>query len=524
MISNNDTKSSIYEYLLASLDLTSDAIYFSDSIILGKELFKNINSLANYINSFKFSEETVVSLCLPNILESVYAFYAINKAGLIVNIIHDAIPLSGIIDVLEKTRTKLIFTTPHVAKGLIKLGVNENIKIIICGLNSLGLKCKNTYDFNDCKSEIDMSHACNCNPYKTALILNSGGTSGVPKLVELSSYAVNELASKIAKRISHHQTYSKNDNALVVLPLFHGYGLVIGMHSFLALNGTITLIENKEIDYIVSQMNKYKTNIILAVPNMISKFFDNNLFNSSVVKQIKKCYVGGDVLNINLRKKFNELLKEKSSVEKVYEGYGLTELVTVTSASDEMGKEGSVGRPLEGVKYKIVDDFGKILGPFECGELHISGSTIMNGYFEDQEETSKVIYADNEGIKWVKTGDIFYLDEDGYAYFVERKKNVVKISGVNVFIHEIENLAREHANVKDAAVVAQNDKKGKLCLKLFLVLEEPQVIDKIKIQEEVFSILSNKLSKYSLPKEIEIIKELPLTNIGKIDYKKLVEQ
>ena len=303
---------------------------------------------------------------------------------------------------------------------------------------------------------------------------------------------------------------------LAVLPTFHGFGLAVGIHTPLACGATSALMMKFNKKQVIKWINQNKINYIIGVPLLYQKLLEEKDFINSKLENLLACFVGGDDVSINLIETFNKLMKEKNSSNLMLEGYGLTETVTVCSVNTNSNfKLGSVGKSLNGITFKVLDDNNKELKPNEIGEVYISGDTLMNGYLNDPISTNKTLINIDRTL-FVKTGDLGYLDEEGFLFLKGRIKRIFKISGINVYPIEVEKIVRNLNEIKDASLEYFDNGPH---LNLYVIKEKNSNKSNEELIELIRNELSNKVLKYSMPKNIVFIDEFPKTTVGKIDHK-----
>lgn len=532
----NNRRVSIYEYLKITESYKRDALLYFDNNINLDRLFKDIDSLAYFLKKIGVCKNDVVSIMLPNMPESVVAFYATNKIGGIVNMIHPKSPALLIKRFLQHTKSKYIFVLEQLYQDNIDIFKETSQKIILCSISDYMPKIKrfiydkyinkdyinreNTYAYSECLKEtghIENVVADN----DTACYLHSGGTTGIPKTVVLTNYSFNSLAYSLKEVISTKDYIQKDSTAALILPLFHGFGLGVGIHTFLTIGIRVFLIPQFDLNKTVKKMYKYKTNILIGVPKLYQGLLDNKTFKNKCMQDLDYCFVGGDKCDLDLLEKYNEQFNKIGSDCKLQEGYGLTETVTVCSLNrGERYKLGSIGQPLQGMEMKVVDNEYKEVSKGEKGEIIIKGPTLMLEYLNDPDATNKVFITLN-GEQWVKTGDIATLDKDGEIHFVERKKRIIRIASMNVYPVEIERIAKNIEGVSEACCVPFIQNK-KTYIRLFVVLNNGLKLDDVFVKK-IKKQISIRLLKYSMPKDIVQIDEMPLTKVGKVDFKKLEE-
>ena len=312
------------------------------------------------------------------------------------------------------------------------------------------------------------------------------------------------------------------DGMLMVLPLFHTYGLGICMHTVISGGGQAVMMPKFNAKGACRLVKHRTVTYIAGVPNMYAKMVASGKFKGKYLRKLKNCYCGGDKLSDAVKKAFEDAMAKSGNPIKLCAGYGLTEGGVCCVNTMDIHKEGTLGKPTKNNKFAVVNEKNEFLPPMQKGMLVISTLGMMSGYYNDEKLTKETIFTDKNGEKWLKTGDIGYMDEDGYVYFVDRLKRMVKISGVNVFPQEIEDLVDKYEGILRSCVISV-EKEGKPQLKLYIMVKDGVVADD-KYIEGLKEYIGANLLKYSVPKIVEKVESLPLTQIGKVDFKKLQEQ
>lgn len=505
-----------------------------------KEVIKEIKALSNSLIDLGVKEGDSVAINLPNFAEAIIAFYAINRIGAVANIIHPLLPTNALIDLVKKTSAKYLFTPDIFLKDKLQALLDNNISPIVCSVSHYAkglrktvmnialrgkrktLKAHNLIYYSELvKAGYDKNYEINnsMTEKSDAIILHSGGTTGEPKSIVLSNGAMNNLSDSLTEIVAADR--NESHVMLMVLPLFHGFGLGVCMHTVLTKGYSIVMMESFNAKKAIELIKKYNVSAIAGVPTMYDKLLHQKTFEGEHLKNLKYLFCGGDKLPYALKTKFDDVLQKWGSKAELQEGYGLTEVVTVCTVNRKGESEvGSVGSPLKGIKLKICDfNSGEELAPMQIGEICVSGITTMNRYYQDEETTAKTLRKDSNGEIWVHTGDCGYLNEKGKLFFKERLKRLVKISGVNVFPAEIEMLVSSHEAVKYAAI-KEYKVDGKSNLELFIVLNDGYVYNQ-DLEDSILRLCKEKLIRYSIPRKITVKDSLPLTAIGKVDIKAL---
>ncbi|NCA68184.1 MAG: long-chain fatty acid--CoA ligase [Clostridia bacterium] len=464
-----------------------------------------------------------------------------NRIGAIISVLHPLMPAKGLVEALKKTNTKvLIYFDRFYFNSRAEL-MDNKIKVILAsatdylqGIQLFGMKIYNRRnnklikELPECDNAIEFYTNIMSQKHMSAgdvdikgddvcLYLQSGGTTGVPKTIEITNYALNSIAAKLVKLTDGY--IPGVDSMLMVLPIFHGFGIAVCMHAILACCTRVVMVPAFNPKKINKIIKREKVTHIAGVPAMYDKLTKCKNFRGKYLKNIMNAYCGGDVLTDEIKARYDSIVESCGGKSRLYQGYGLAEAIAVCSSNTSRGeKAGSIGLPMEGIKFKVIDDKGKQLTVGNKGELCIAGDILMKGYYGESQ--SECISVDSEGTRWLSTGDYGYIDKDGYIFFSGRKKRIVIISGINVFPFEIEKEVNTLEEISCSCAVA-SQKEGKKIIKLYVELNEGYVLDQV-LKNKIITTLKSKMMKYSIPGEI-IEQKLPRTPLAKIDYRKLEE-
>ncbi len=352
-------------------------------------------------------------------------------------------------------------------------------------------------------------------PDEMAVLIYSGGTTGVAKGIMLSHF--NFVAN--AHQIIAWGHLTDEQGVLGVLPLFHGFGMSVTMNAAVLAGGEIILLPRFDAKLIAKTIQKYKPSFFLGVPTMFVRLSSLPEIHRYDFSSLQGIFVGAAPLTRAIKEEFEAKLKATGKTGgRMIEGYGLTEAVTAIMANPYQGmhKIGSIGLPFPDVDVKIVSvEDGRDLGPGELGELVLRSPTVMLGYYKNAEETQKTIV---DG--WLYTGDIGYMDEDGYFYITDRKKDLIIVGGFNVFPREIDELIYQHPKAKEGITVGIPDPRKGERIKVYIVLKEGETAT----PEEFITYFKERLTPYKVPSEVEFRTELPKSMIGKILRRALREE
>ncbi len=540
-------KNSLFEFLEEQNKdrLNNYAINYFGKKTTYRELFYEIDLCAKAMKSQGVRKGDVVSICLPNVPESVIIFYAVSKIGAVANMIH---PLSAEEEIkasIVGTKSVMLFTINFNYKKINNILNETNLyKTILISPRDSMPKGMGTFYFllEDRKVKLPKSNEIFMfwkdfkdkgknynrdvlNPTKgeeAAVILHSGGTSGTPKSIVLSNSNINVVIGQARIALPENDD---RDSMLGILPMFHCFGLVECTHYPLSIGGTLILVPKFDATRFDKLLRKYRPTIIPGVPTLFEALINNKHMDDIDLSNVKYVVSGGDSLNEERNLAVNEFLKKHNCRHGVVQGYGMTETsggcIFSTTASYTLG---SVGIPLPSNDMKIVNpDTKEEVEIGQVGEILISGPSVMMGYLNDEKETNKVLEKDKKGVIWVHTGDLGYIDKNGCLFFVQRLKRLIISSGYNVYPSHIEEVLNKHPAILNSCVVGVPHPYKVQVPKAYVVLKQGYT-DSIKLKLEIKEYCEKNLSKYMIPKDFVYRKSLPKTMIGKVDYKELEKE
>ena len=507
------------------------------------ELVRKIDICAKSLVSSGVREDDVVTICLPNVPEAIIAFYAVNKIGAIASMLHPLSSEEEIKDSLIKTNSVFLFLhnqTLECVKSIIeKTKVYKTIvvspKDSMPPLLSLGYYLtqdiklpteKNSEMFISWQDFITKGEKYNNNNVfirrkkeSDAIILHSGGTTGTPKNIVLTNSNVNAIMEQ-AK--IDFDDLGVEDSFLSILPMFHCFGLLVNILCPLMFGSTVILIPRFDAKRFDKLIRRYNPTILSGVPTLFEALIKNPYMKDIDMSNIKYVVSGGDTLTIEKNRLVNEFLKQHKSKARIIQGYGMTETTgPATFGAKGSDKLGSVGIPLPGNKVKILNiETKEEMNPNEIGEIFISGPTVMSRYLDNEKETSSLIQVHEDGRRWVSTGDLGYMDEDGVLFYVQRIKRMIISSGYNVYPSHIEEVLIKNKYIQEAGVIGVPHPYKVQVPVAYVVLKEN--IEKTpELVIEIQKYCEKNLSKYMIPKKIIFKDSLPKTLVGKINYKDL---
>ena len=502
--------------------------------------FKLIEKTKTALLASGIKKGEIVTICSITTPEILAIFYALNRIGAIPNFIDVRYTPESIKEYILEANSKKIFTldicVPKIEKILDEVGVEEVIYInpanssipIIKGLSEIKSKLdkiipqKNNYfnwnEFINRKS--DKKFEFDYQKDYPAAIVHTGGTTGIPKGVVLSNDDFNSVVYQTTvARTSQRRGYK----FLNIMPPFIAYGLGLGLYAPLVLGWRTVIIPNFDAKNFSNLLKKYKPNGVMGVPIYWKNVMEDKKMKNTSLDFIEDVLVGGDKTQPSFERKVNQFLREHNSQAILSKGYSMTEASSLATFSNKKINElGSVGIPL--VKTKIAafePETQNELLYGELGELCIQSSNLMVEYYNNEKETAKVKQEHSDGY-WIHSGDIGYVSNNGVVYVVDRIKRMIIRSGFKVFPSQIEKTISDIDYIDVCAVVGIPDEIDVTAPKAYIVLNEKCNKSENEVINEIYNVLaSSKLPPYFEPVDIEIIDEMPITIIGKIDYEKL---
>ncbi len=542
------TDETCYEYMLESYsrvskDLGKDYTAFItpvgpvESATTMERLIGDVEKMASFLASKGLGKGDVFSVFVPTCGHAFIAFYSLSKLGIIANFVHPLTPPAQLLEIMEHTKSKGVFMLDLFAGAYAR--VIEQYPAVICSTsdfcdgvayqyakgnemqNAHVPEHENVYRYMDIMAMDLPSVPTISHPGKDdAIYLQGGGTTGRSKTIIHSNYSFNSLAYAMYAIDPEHD-YT-NAYSLCVLPCFHAYGLGVAMHYALCNAYRPIMISKFDPVQVNELIRKYCVMEILGVPKMFQKMFEAPNFENEGIKNLSVLSVGGDYISKTFVDMFNDKIASLGAKGKLCPGYGLTEMCAVCTSNNiaEKYKSNTVGVAISGSELEIWDEDCNKLSQGEVGEVVVTGECIMNGYLPDDNIQESGIYTDKNGKKWIRTGDIGYLDEDGHLIFTSRKKRIIIISGYNIYPATIEEKVNELDYIVESCACQGYDENGKPYVKLFAVLRNPEE-DKDAAEEKLMTFCKEHFEGYTCPRKIFFIDAIPRTKMEKIDFIKL---
>lgn len=510
-----------------------------------KKMVEEIENCAKALKTIGVRENDKVTIAMPNCPQAIYMFYAVNLVGGIANMIH---PLSAEKEIefyLNESESVTAITLDQFYHKFENIRANTKVvNIIIASIkDALAQPIKAGYMLTEGRKIkkipadapiirwndfMKLSKACFYN-YKAqrksddpAVILYSGGTTGTTKGIVLSNKNFNALSQQV---IATNPMFRPGDKMLAAMPLFHGFGLGVCVHTMLAQGGRCILIPRFTPKSYAKQITKYKCNFIAGVPTLYEALLRLPDMDGADLSSLKGVFSGGDSLSIELKKKFDKFLYDHKATIQVREGYGTTETVTACCLTpSHMFKEGSIGLPFPDTYIKIVEPGTDKEVPYgEEGEILLAGPTVMMEYMKHPDETAQTLRHHADGLTWVYTGDLGVMDNQGFIYFKGRAKRMIITSGYNVYPGQLENILDANEMVQMSCIIGVPDPYKMEKVKAFVKLT-PDYPANDDTKQKLMDYCRKHIAKYAMPYDIEFREELPKTLVGKVAYRVLQEE
>ena len=518
--------------------------YFGKKVTY-RQFMKQIEVVAKSLKNYGVDKDDRVTICMPSTPEAICMVYAVNLIGAVANMIHPLSSEKEIENYCNVSESKYMLVLDASLEKVMNIKRNTSLqKIIVASPDtSMPPLMHYLYKITNYKKKVKIpkddddivpwntfvSHADDfvgvCYEARSAedlaVILYSGGTTGTPKGIKLSNLNINVLALGAHELIKQTQP---GNSVLSLLPIFHGFGLAVCIHTPLLSAMKCILIPQFDAKKFGDLIKRTKPNFLVGVPTLYEALLKQKLKEKDL-KSVEAVISGGDILTPELKKKVDTYLEEHGSNATIRPGYGLTEATAATCLTNE-GEyiEGEIGIPFPDTYFKIVK-IGSLeeaeIG--EEGEICINGPTVMMGYLNNEEETNQTLRVHPDCKLWLHTGDIGAFTKSGRVIFKQRLKRIIVSSGYNIYPSYIENIIVSHPLVETCTVIGvPHPYKGQVA-KAYIVLKEG-VEESGKLKKEIQELCKKNISIYSLPKEYEYRKKLPKTLVGKVAFTELEKE
>ncbi len=536
------------------------AFTFMGRPTLYPDMIREIEQCARALKALGIRENDKVTIAMPNCPQAIALFYGVNRIGAIANMIH---PLSAEKEIefyLNVSESETAITLNQFYQKFANILPNTRVKHLIIAniadalspVMKVGFAVKNVIDpiskalkkhtkpqfqkkvpknapkvvlwkdFLAGAEKVTGDYAVKRAGEDPAVILYSGGTTGTTKGIVLTNLNFNALGQQV---VAANPIFTPGDKMLAAMPLFHGFGLGVCVHTMLSQGGHCILIPQFTAKTYAKDMVKHHCNLIAGVPTLYEALLRLPSMEGADLSCLKGVFSGGDSLSIELKKKFDKFLADHGASIQVREGYGTTETVTACCLTPlTKAKEGSIGIPFSDVYIKIVEPGTDKELPYGTeGEILLAGPTVMKEYMKHPQETAQTLRHHADGLTWVYTGDLGVMDEEGFIFFKGRAKRMIISSGYNVYPAQIENILDAHDKVQMSCVIGVPDSYKMQKVKAFVKLAAG-VPANDATKQELLDYCRKRIAKYAMPYDIEFREDLPKTLVGKVAYRVLEEE
>lgn len=536
-------KCTIYEYMRQrnKNNLADVAIEYFDRKITYKKLFDNIEQTAKAFTAIGVKSGDIVVVITITTPETVYMLYALNLIGAIPNMVDPRTSIDGIKEYINEVNARVVVSLEPVYPKVEKAIEGTEVKKIVVvsppdsltGIKRMIYKIANHSEklsdvcvrwnkfIQDGKKSIasyDSYKEKNC-----CVIVHTGGTTGFPKAVMLNNDNLNAAAQQA---FDSPILMAKKDKFLNIMPPFIAYGMVLGIHTAISAGWHSIIIPKFDIDEFDKLLIKYRPSGIMGIPTYFEKLMESPLLSKADLSFLKVVLVGGDRTSAEFENKVNTFFGAHGCRIHLSKGYSMTEASsTATISFENANKIGTNGIPLSKTVISAFDSdtFTELTYGLE-GELCIKTPTMMMGYYGKPEETEGILKKHADGTCWIHTGDVGFVDEDGFVNVCGRvKRLIIRYDGFKVFPAHIENVVLQHDFVENCCVVGMEDKQhmqGKLPV-AFVVCNHKYEGNKEYLASEIMTLCGEQLPEYAQPVGIRFMEKLPLTPIGKTDYREM---
>jgi long-chain acyl-CoA synthetase len=534
----------LYEAVAQTAARVPDAIAwdFLDTVSSYRDFLAAIDHCADALASIGLAAGDRILISMPTSPQGIIAFYAASKLGAIPAMIHPLSTGPEIEHYLNASGARIALTLDAFYRVFASLKPEVPLETLVLARIPDYLSPLKTFGFWLTKGRkipavpadsrvrwwADlMARSCPAARRATtttddpAAILFSGGTTGVPKGILLSSR--NFIAEGM--QAAAWGNMSQTDAILAILPISHGFGLGVCVNAAFMAGGKSILVPMFDAKIVTKLLKTKRPNLLVGVPTLYDALTKDPSLAKSDLSSLHAAFCGADTLPRLVKERFEKLVADGGGKVKLLEGYGLTGAVTAIMATplDEY-REGSMGIPFPDMLAKIcTPGTTEELPPGEEGEICFAGPAVMLGYLDDPEATAETLRKHADGRTWLHIGDLGKMDADGFFYFTVRAKRIIKSSGFNVYPAQVEAVLYKHPLVADACVVGVPDPSQVERVKAYVVLKDPAQAT-ATTEKALVEHCRQQLIKWSCPREIEFKSELPKTRVGKVDYKVLVQE
>ncbi len=517
--------------------------FMGKSTTYGK-LVQQVRHCAASLHALGIKTNDKITIAMPNCPQAIVMFYAVNLVGGIANMIHPLSAQKEITFYLQESDSVAVLTLDQFYEKMEKARQGTKVENVIIAsvADALSPVMKIGYHLTKGRKIAPVPQDADVIRWKDfwvlgknpvfhkaarqadepAVILYSGGTTGTTKGIVLTNKNFNALGQQV---IAANPMFRPGDKMLAAMPIFHGFGLGVSIHSMLSQGGRCILVPQFTPKSYAKDLIKHRVNFIAGVPTLYEALLRLDTMEGADLSCLKGVFSGGDSLSVELKKKLDKFLHDHKATVQVREGYGTTETVTACCLTPpHMHKEGSIGIPFPDTYIKIVEPGTEKELPYGTeGEILLAGPTVMKEYMHHPEETAQTLRQHPDGLTWVYTGDLGIMDQQGFVYFKGRAKRMIVTSGYNVYPAQLENILDAHELVQMSCVIGVPDPYKMQNVKAFVKLV-PEAQPTEETKQILLDYCRQHIAKYAMPYDISFKDEMPKTLVGKVAYRVLEEE
>lgn len=476
-----------------------DAVVEGDRSISYSEFNRDANRIASALVGFGVTPGDHIALCAPNSYAWLVFYFGTLKVGAVAVTFSHLLMKDEFLKTLTDCKPKILFTTDEKLEELSDYGPQPFPELVICDQGDIPFALfleKGTSNFNT----VDRHRR------DTAAILYTGGTTGTPKGAMLS----HENLQISIFNVAYHERSTPNDRVLCFLPLNHVFGQIHIMNSTIFSGGNVVIQPAFDMDRVLDEIKRYRVTKFYSVPTIYIRLLRLPDLREKIAS-VRYCFSAAASMAVEVVREW----KEQTGLD-IHEAYGMTESASMVTYNHYYKHVvGSVGTPANLIEVEIRDFEGNVLGQGEQGEICICGPNITKGYLNNPEETKAAFWGD-----WFRSGDIGFIDDEGYLFIVDRLKDMIITGGENVYPREIEEILYARSEVSECVVVGIPDQEYGERVTAFITPNEGQQIDPVSMKE----YLKTRLAGYKVPKEYITVEELPKSSAGKILKREVIKQ
>ncbi len=483
----------IYSWLQTHNRVRPDkiAIKYRDTEITFSELFRLTDSLGSALEKAGIRRDDHVTVMLPNIPEFVISYMSIIGIGAVVTPVNPAYTSHELRHILNDSDSKGIIIEQDNKETYQAIREECPQKVVI----TVG----QDGDFSRWISGEGRGVVEEREPDDVAVMIYSSGLTGYSMGAMLTQGNLMHQSDLLRLCMDGDDT----DTTLTIIPCFHSFSAAGNMLSMLKYGGTIHLMKKLDFKELKKVLLHGGITTISAVPTLFYGLMHHPILSDIEFSGMKTLVAGGSALPLEIYNAFRDRFHAD-----IRQGYGITEASPVCSVNGKHApiKPSSIGTPVPEVEAKVIGDSGQTLDPFETGELLFKGPNIMKGYYKHPKETNEIIQSG-----WLKTGDLGYMDKDGYLFITGYKKDMIITSGFNVYSREVVGVLNSLAGVRDSAIIGEPDLMRGAVIKAFVVSDDPSITE-----DTVKGYARKRLASYKTPRKVEFVSEIPRDKDGKI--------